>query len=87
MVAPPGPTVGPEPGPAGADEGAVVVTLAGVVTVVVTVEVGAFLFPEPQAAVNGLNASAVAARAATEMRRRTWFAVMSVTLCVVGRSF
>ncbi|OBI08403.1 hypothetical protein A5714_21105 [Mycobacterium sp. E2462] len=60
------------PGPPGAvPEGAVVVTLAGVVTVVVTVEVEGFLFlsPEPHPAVKLLSAIAAAMPAARETRR------------------
>jgi len=71
VVAPPGPVSGPPPpGPPGAGaDGAVVVTLTGVVMVVVTVEVvGLLLLPELHAVVNELRAIAAATPAATETR-------------------
>ncbi|EFG74702.1 hypothetical protein HMPREF0591_5292 [Mycobacterium parascrofulaceum ATCC BAA-614] len=62
--------------------GAVVVTLAGVVTVVVTVEVVGFLLSllEPQPAVNELRAIAAAMPAATETRRAVALPVMSTPI-------
>ena len=72
VVAPPGPVSGPPPpGPPGAGaDGAVVVTLTGVVMVVVTVEVVGLLLllPELHAVVNELRAIAAATPAATETR-------------------
>ncbi|OCB33615.1 hypothetical protein A5676_03210 [Mycobacterium malmoense] len=68
--------------------GAVVVTLAGVVTVVVTVEVVGFLLLllEPQPAVNELRAIAAAMPAATETRRAVALPVMSTPISRGGTS-
>ena len=84
VVAPPGPVAGPPPpGAAGVvAAGAVVVTLAGVVTVVVTVDVVGFLLLllEPHPAVSELRAIAAAMPAATETRRAVALPVMSTPI-------
>lgn len=88
VVAPPGPVSGPPPpGPAGVvAAGAVVVTLAGVVTVVVTVDVVGFLLLlfELHPAVNELRAIAAAMPAATETRRAVPLPVMSTPISMRG---
>lgn len=73
--------MGPPPGPAGVVAGAVVVTLAGVVTVVVTVEVDGLLLllPEPHPAVNVVRAITVAVPATTVSRRGIPLLVMCST--------
>ncbi|WP_090420953.1 hypothetical protein [Mycobacterium europaeum] len=86
VVAPPGPVAGPPPpGAAGVvAAGAVVVTLtlAGVVTVVVTLDVVGFLLLllEPHPAVSELRAIAAAMPAATETRRAVALPVMSTPI-------
>lgn len=78
MVAPPCPTPGPPPPgpPVPGAVGAVVVTLAGVVTVVVTVEVLGLLLLLEHPADNELKAIAAAIPAATETRRAVPLPVM-----------